>query len=237
MSPRRDDSTAAHLRGVHKRTYEALHRHPPPDDLTWGDVRALIGALAEVQDGRKGEFKATRRGVMATFHAGRDRELLSADERVEVQRFFERSNEGVSMAVVAEGTELLVAIDADGVRLYRLQLRDSVPRHLEPFHANGYAAELRSSHAQAKKGPPQPVRLGFYKELARALRGVERILLLACGEGGASALETLRAELERSHPEVARKVVGALALELPRGKRASDEQLLKRAREFYAEQR
>lgn len=234
MTPRRDDATAAQLRGLLKRTYEALHRHPPPDDLTWGDVRALIGALAEVQDGRKGEFKATRRGVMATFHAGRDRELLSADERVEVQHFFERSNEGVSMAVVAEGTELLVAIDAEGARLYRIQLRDAVPRQLEPFHANGYAAELRSSHTQ-KKGPPEPVRLNFYKELARALRGVEGILLVACGDGGASALEALRAELERSHPEVARKVLGALALKVPKGKRASDEQLLKRTREFFAE--
>jgi len=234
MSSRRDDATAETLRGPAKRTYEALHRHPPPDDLTWGEVRVLIAALAEVQDGRKGEFKATRLGVMATFHAGRDRAVLSADERVEVQRFLERSSEGVSMPVVAEGTQLLVALDVDGARIYRIRLRGAVPHALEPFHANGYAAELRSSHAQTK-GPRQPVRLSFYKELARALRGAEQILLLGCGDGGAGALEALRAELERGHGEMARSVVGALVLESVRKKRATEAQLLTRTRQFYAE--
>ncbi len=231
MSARRSDPTAAHLSGPNRRTYQALFRHPAPTDLEWRDVRALLGSLAEVQAGRKGSFKATRRGVMATFRAPRDKEPLSADELLEVQSFIERSNEGVSMPVVAEGTQLLVAIDADGARIYRIEMRASVPRRLDPFHANGYRAHLRSSHAHLG-GKRQPLRLSFYKEVARSLHGAERILLLACGEGGAGAMAALRSELERGHAEVSRRVVGARVI---RAQRTTEEQLLAKTREFYAE--
>lgn len=231
MTPRANDPVVARLSKADRRTYEALFRHPAPEDLEWGAVRALLGALAEVQEGRKGSFKATRRGVMATFVAPRDREPLSADERIEVRHFLERSGEGVSTPVVDEATPLLVAIDAEAARLYRIELRASVPRRLEPFHGNGYPAELRTSHASLD-GTRQPVRLGFYKDLVRALHGAERVLLVACGEGGASAMEALRVELARSHPEVARRVVGALALE---DERPAEARLLARTRAFFAE--
>lgn len=231
MDWRWHDPTVSRLTGPARRTCEALFRHPPPDDLEWRDVRALLGALAEVQEGRKGSFKATRRGVMATFRAPRDKEPLTADELLEVRSFLERSNEGVSMPVVAEETQLLVAIDADGARIYRIEMRASVPWRLDPFHANGYPAHLHSSRARPD-GKLQPVSLRFYKDVARSLRGAERILLLACGEGGAPAMEALRGELERGHAEVSRRVVGALVM---KGKRTTEEQLLVRTRKFYAE--
>ena len=106
-------------------------------------------------------------------------------------------------------------------------MRLSVPRRLDPFHANGYPAHLRSSHAQ-HDGRLQPVSLSFYKEVARSLRGAEEILLLACGEGGASAMEALRVELG----QVSRRVVGARVL---KGRHITEEQLLTTTREFYAE--
>lgn len=231
MASRRNDSAASRLSEPDRRTYEALFRHPAPDDLAWGDVRALIEALSEVQDGRKGLFKATRRSVMATFRAPRAKQPLSADELAEVRSFIERSNEGVSTPVVAEGTRLLVVIDAGGARIYRIEMLAAVPRRIAPFDANGYPAHLRSSRT-AKGRPPQPVSLGFYKDVARALRGAEEILLLACGEGGAEAMETLRSELESRHAAVARQIVGARVLT---ERRTKEEHFLAEARDFYAE--
>lgn len=231
MALRRNDAAASRLSEPNRRTYAALFRHPAPDDLQWGDVRVLIGALAEVQQGRKGLFKATRRSVMATFRAARDKEPLSADELAEVRSFIERSNEGVSTPVVAEGTRLLVAIDTGGARIYRIEMRASVPRGLAPFDANGYSAHLRSSHGAGGR-EPQPVSLGFYKDVARSLRGAEEILLLACGEGGAVAMETLRSELESRHAAVARQIVGARVL---KERRTKEEHFLAEARAFYAE--
>jgi hypothetical protein len=231
MTLHRDDPTIARLREPLRRTHDALFQHPAPADLLWGDVRALLCALAEVRKGRKGVFKATRRGVMATFRGPRDKMPLSAEELAEVRSFLERSKEGVSTPVLAEGTRLLVAIDIEGAKLFRIEMRASVPRGLAPFQANGYPAHLFSSGAQGSVRP-QPVSMGFYRNVARALRGAGEILLVACGEGGASAMEALRDELAARHAEVSRSVVGTRVL---KGGRASEERLLAEAGEFYSE--
>lgn len=228
MGLRKDDATPARLGAADRRTYAALHRHPAPEDLSWRDVRALLGALCDVQEARKGSLKVTRRGVMMTFHA--QRQPLSLDEIVEVQHFLERSSEGVSMPVVVEGTQLLVAIDAQGARIYRLELGPG-PGRLEPFRGNGYPAQLLFFPTRAD-GEPQPVRVSFYKDLARALRGAERILLVACGAGGASAMEALRTELARGRADLSLRVVGALVM---KGTHPSEAQLLARAKKFFAE--
>lgn len=229
MAPRKHDPRRARLGDALRKTYDALFRHPAPHDLTWGEVIALLERLAEVRERRKGSFKVTRRGVLTTLRVPRLGAALDADELAEVKGFLERSEEGVSMPVVAEGTRLLVAIDSGAARIYRLEPSQGPPRRLEPFESNGYAALVRTS--SASKGNLEPLRLGFYRDLARALRGAAEILLVGGGEDGSAALAALRAELRRDHPEIHRALVGAL---VHPGRRTSEAQLLARAREFYA---
>lgn len=228
MAPRKHDPRRARLGDALRKTYDALFRHPAPHDLTWGEVIELLQSLAEVRERRKGNFKVTRRGVLTTLRAPRLGAALRADELAEVKSYLERSEEGVSMAVVAEGTRLLVAIDSGGARIYRLEPSAGAPRRLVPFESNGYAALVRTS--ATTKGNPEPLRLGFYRDVARALRGAQEILLVGGGEDGETALAALRAELRRAHAEVHRSLVGAL---LSPGRRTSEVQLLARAREFY----
>jgi hypothetical protein len=221
------------LGAAERRTQAALHRHPAPHDLAWGDVLALLERIAEVRPGRKGVFRVTRNGVMITLHAPRARVALTADELAEVKRFLERSAEGVSFPIVPADTRLVVALDAGGARIHRIVPAVGEPRRLEPFEANGYAADLRATGgAGGVGGAAGPVRLGFYTELARALRGADEILLVAAGADASTALAALRAEL-RGHAEVHRAVVGALVL--AGGRRStSEERVLARVREFYA---
>jgi len=224
------DPRRARRGGPRRKTYDALFRHPAPQDLAWGDVIALLGSLAEVQQGRKGSFKVTRHGVMTTLEAPRLRTPLTADELGEVRQFLERSEEGVSTPVVAEGTRVLVALGTGGARLFRLEGAAGPPRRLEPFEANGYAAFLRTNATPGAS--PQPTRVSFARDLARALRGADEVLLVAESADGEAALEALRGELRRNHPEVHRCLVGPLAS--PGRRQASEEQLLARARQFYA---
>jgi hypothetical protein len=71
MALRKRDPHDALLGRAERKTHAALFRHPPPQDLTWGDVIALLRRLAELQEGRKGSFKVTRHGVMTTLEAPR----------------------------------------------------------------------------------------------------------------------------------------------------------------------
>jgi len=245
MVERKEDPRRARLASAQRKTYDALFRHPEPQDLAWGDVIELLRRLAEVREGRKGVFKVTRHGVLTTLRAPRLRLPLSADELSEVRSFLERSEEGGSIPVVAEDTRLLVAVEAHGARIFALVFEAGLPRRLAPFESNGYASRLQAT--TVTEDGPQPVRLGYYRDLARALRGAEEILLVAEGKGGNEALEALRAELRREHAELHRRLVGVLASpaagKAPGPRRAPaqasaggtpDDKLLARAREFYA---
>jgi len=229
MPPRPLDPRARHLGGALRKVHAALFRHPAPSDLSWGEVIALLERLAEVREDRKGRFKVTRNNVTTTLRVPLLRLALTPDELSEVKGFLERSEEGRIAPVVAEGTRVLVAVDGNGARLYRLELAAGVPRRLAPFESNGYAAHLRTSLAPTKR--PEPRRHGFVRDLARALRGVDEFVLVAGGPGAERELAALRAELRRADA----KVHGALAACLATPAAQPDEtQLLARAREFFA---
>jgi hypothetical protein len=227
MSSRKPDR--ARLSGVERKTYDALYRHPAPRDLAWGDVIAVLKRLAEVREDRKGRFQITRRGVLTTLKAPLLRLPLTADELHEVKSYLDRSEEGVSRPVVAEDTRLLVALDSGGARIYRLEFDGAAPQRLEPFESNGYAAYQRTRLGPDERA--QPERLGFAKDLARALRGADEFLLIASGTDASTTLERLRADLRRADAELALRMLGPL---VSPGGRTSEARLLETAREFYA---
>lgn len=228
MPPRPFDPRARHLGGALRKIHAALFRHPAPSDLTWGEVIQLLERLAEVREDRKGRFKVTRNNVTTTLRVPLLRLALTADELSEVKGFLERSDEGRIAPVVAEGTRVLVAVDGNGARLYRLAFVDGVPRRLEPFESNGYASHLRTSLAPTPR--PEPRRHGYVRDLARALRGVDEFVLVTGGPDAERELTALRAELRRADA----KIHGALAgcLTLPSA-RTTETQLLARVREFF----
>lgn len=230
MTSRPEHPRAARLGGELKKTHAALFRHPAPDDLTWGQVIALLERLAEVREDRKGRFKVTRNGVLLTLRAPLLRLPLTADELALVRRFLERSEEGRIAPVIAAGTFGVVAIDDAGARLYRLLTEDGEPHRLEPFESNGYAAHLRTTLAPTPR--PEPRRHGFVRDLVRALRGVDEFVLVAGGPAAERELAALRSELRRADA----KVHGALAACLvTKSARASEAALLERVRAFLAE--
>jgi hypothetical protein len=226
---RQDDPRAARLGGELRKIHAALFRHPAPRDLTWREVIALLERLAEVREDRKGRFKITRNGVLTTLRVPLLRLALTPEEIVEVKGFLERSDEGRIAPVVAEGTRVLVAVDGNGARLYRLVFVEGAPRRLEPFESNGYASHLRTSLAPSAR--PEPRRHGFVRDLARALRGVDEFVLVTGGPDAERELAALRAELRRADAKIHGALAACLALPMVR---ASETQLLTRAREYFA---
>jgi len=229
MTSPRDPSQTRHLGGELKKIHAALFRHPAPTDLTWGEVIALLERLAEVREDRKGRFKVTRKGVLMTLRAPLLRIAMTGDELALVRRFLERSEESSIAPVVAEGTFVVVAVDDAGARLYRLVRAGKKPRALEPFESNGYAAHLRTSLAPSPR--PEPRRLGFVRDLVRALRGVDEFVLVAGGPEAERELAALRTELRRADAKVHGALAGSLTLP---SARATEPALLACVRAFLA---
>jgi hypothetical protein len=126
---------------------------------------------------------------------------------------------------------LLVVIDHHEARVYRTEVHGAVPVRIAPFDPHGYGRHLHSAH-EWTDGKRLPERKGFYEAVAKTLHGAEQVLLFGGGTGRSSAMDMLLADLKAHHPDVAEKVIGSVVVD---AHHTTEDQLLARAREFYAE--
>jgi hypothetical protein len=128
-----------------------------------------------------------------------------------------------------EGAHLLVVIDHREARIYKTELKGSVPERITPFDPHGYGRYLHSV-TDDSNGQRKPERKSFYEEVAKSLQGAGQIVLFGTGTGASSAMEQLIANLKHHHADLARRIVGSVAVD---EHHLTEGQLLARAREFY----
>jgi hypothetical protein len=217
------------LSGHHRRTYEAIIRHPAAHNLEWHDVRSLLAALADVTEMHDGALRVTRNGQMLTLHAPKHKD--TPDEVVrDIRRFLEQSGEIGIPPPVAPGVHLLVVIDHHEAKVYRAEMTGAAPQRLVPYDPHGFREHLHSQ-AEEPDGKRKPERKSYYEAVAATLRGADRILIFGSGIGESSAMEQLLSDLKQNHRDVADHVVGSIVID---GHHPTEGQLLARARAFFA---
>ena len=220
--------TQPELTRTHQRTYETVFRHPAAHNLEWRDLRALLTELAEVEEEPNGKLKITRNGQTLIMRPNRHKDVAEIDELMRIRHFLESSN-AAGFPSEAEGNHLLVVIDHREARIYKADLKGSVPERITPFDPHGLGRHLHSV-TDDSNGQRMPERKSFYEAVATCLQGAEQILLFGTGTGASSAMEQLRAELKQHHPDVAKHIVGSVAVD---EHHLTEGQLLALAREFY----
>ena len=127
--------------------------------------------------------------------------------------------------------KLLVVIDDNEVRVYRIRVHGAVPVRIVPYDPHGYGKDPHSplEWADAK---PFSERMSFHEAIAKTLQGAEQVLLLESSSGRNSAMESLLADLKDHHPDVAQKIVGSVTVDAIH---TTEGQLLAKAKQFYSE--
>ncbi len=217
------------LSSSHRRTYDAIFRHPAARNLSWRDVRSLLGALAEVVEEPNGNLKITRNAQAMVLHVSLDKDI-AMEELTDIRRFLERS-EVASPSAEAQGVHLLVIIDHREARVYRTEVHGTVPQRITPYDPGGFGRHLHNVQDDSN-GQRKPERRSFYEAIAKTLHGAEQILILGSGTGASSAMEELLTELKHHHGDVAKRVVGSIVLDETH---LSEDQLLAKARDCYAQ--
>jgi hypothetical protein len=129
------------------------------------------------------------------------------------------------------GLHLLVVIDHHEARVYHTEVHGAVPERIAPYDPHGYGRHLHSAH-EWTDGKRPAERKSFYEAVAKTLQGAEQVLLFGSGTGRSNAMEQLLSDLKDHHPDVAEKVIGSVVVDVHH---TTENQLLARAREFYAE--
>ncbi len=217
-----------HLSHAHQATYDAILRHPSAHNLHWRDVRSLLGSIADVVEGPGTSVKVTRGSHTLVLHP-HDQKEFGGEEQLKDLRAFLKASEP-STAPAASGLHLLVVIDHREARIFKTDLAGAVPQKITPHDPGNNGRHLHYVQEDSN-GQRRPEHTSYYRAIAETMRGAESILIFGSGTGASSAMEHLLTELRTHHREVAAHVVGSVAVN---EQHMSEEQLLAKAREFYA---
>lgn len=217
-----------HLSHADQATYDAILRHPAAHNLHWRDVRSLLGSIGEVVEGPGTSVKVTRGSRTLFLHPHEQKEFGGEEQLKELRAFLKASSS--STALTATGLHLLVVIDHREARIFKTDLAGAVPQKITPHDPgnNGRHLHYVQEDSNGQRRPEQP---SYYRAIAETMRGAEGILIFGSGTGASSAMEHLLTELKTHYREIAEHVVGSVVVD---EHHLSEEQLLAKAREFYA---
>jgi len=217
------------LSGSHLRTYNAILQHPVPHNLDWRNVRALFEHIAEVVEQPNGNLRVTRNGQVLVLHPPRTKDVAETDEILELRRFLERS-EAPPPGTNGEGQHCLVVINHHEARIFRSEMRGSVPEQILPHAPDDYFRHAHNSK-DFSRGQEKPDPNSFFEPVAAALQHARKILVFGTGTGTASEMQQFVSWLGIHHPDIAARVAGSVTVDEGH---LTDGQLLEKAREFYA---
>ena len=220
------------LTASHRRTYEAIFRHPASHNLAWREVHALFRQLGQVTEEPNGNLKVLRNGQTLVLPPPRTKDVAETSELMALRAFLERSQTPPPVPTAGK-TEAhwVVAINHHEARIFHSDVPGSVPEQILP---RAPADHFRSA-PNAKdfsRGREKPDPNAFFGPVASALKAAGRIVIFGSGKGTGSEMEQLIAWLHRHHPEISRRIVGSMVID---GHHLSDAQLLAQAREFFAQ--
>ena len=217
------------LTGSHLRTYQAIFQHPISRNLGWHDVHALFRQLGEVNEEANGNLKVTRNGQTLVLHPPRTKDVSEKDEIMSLRHFLERS-EAIPPAANDAETHWLLVIDHREARIFRSEMRGTVPQQILPHEPDDYFRHAYNSK-DFSRGKEKPDPNSFFDPIAQALQAAGQILVFGTGTGMSSEMEQFVAWTKTHHPEVARRIIGSLTVD---ESHLTQDQLLAKAREFYA---
>jgi len=225
-------TSPAALTGSQLRTYNTIFQHPVSHNLEWRHVRALLATLGEIAEEPNGNLKVTRNGQVLVLHPPRTKDVSETDELMALRHFLKQSESAPPEAKESE-MHWLVVIDHHEARIFQSEMHGAIPHQILPHEPDDYFRHAHNSK-DFSRGQEKPDPNSFFEPVAKALQAPGRILVFGTGTGTSSEMEQFMAWVKLRHPELAQRIIGCLVVD---EHHLSPDQLLAKAREFYASAR
>ena len=209
--PSQDRSAVA---GSHRRTLEAIFRHPSAHNLEWRDVIALIKKIGAVDEKANSEF---------AFRVGGERQLmrkphtkdLTGSEVIELREFLLRagwSPQSPSQPAVhpaSAAPSLIVVVDHHGAKIYHMGVTsdNASKQEIRPYDPHHFLHHLTHKDQSREQGQRAPEDSSFYERIGTALAAGGRIVVVGHGTGKSNAAHHLIEYLRSHHPETYQRIV------------------------------
>ena len=149
-----------------------------------------------------------------------------------LRHFLERSETPPPETNVNE-VHWLLLIDHHEARIFRTEMRGALPLQILPHEPDDYFRHAHNSR-DFSRGREKPDPNSFFEPVAKALQAPGQLLIFGSGTGTSSEMDQFIAWLKLHHPELAARIIGSLVVD---EHHLTGDQLLAKAREFYANAR
>lgn len=222
-------NSTAPLTGSHLRTYERIFQHPVSHNLEWHDVYTLFRYIGEVVEEANGNLKVTRNGETIVLAPSKTKDVAETGQLMALRHFLQRS--GIAPPEAGgRATHWLLVIDHREARLFRSEIHGALPQLLLPHEADEFFRHAQNSQ-NLSRGKEKPDPNSFFGPIAQALEAAGPILVFGTGTGQSSEMEQFVAWAGVHRPDLAKRIIGAVVID---EKHLSPDQLLAKAREYYA---
>jgi hypothetical protein len=205
------------LHGAHRRTLEALFRHPTAHNLEWMDVIALLEKIGSVQRKANENFAFELAGEHYLVHKPHTKDLTGT-EVADLRHFLQRagwSAAGSSRLTVRRDPSpatLMVVVDHHGAKIYHIQpgSGDPSPYAITPYDPHHFLHHLAHKDQLREEGQRASEDPSFYSRIGHVLAAAGRILVVGHGKGKSNAahhlLEYLRMHQRETYQRVLREI-------------------------------
>lgn len=209
------------LTGSHRRTLEAIFRHPSAHNLGWSDVVGLIGRIGDVHEKSNSEFEFEIAGKRHLMHKPHTKDLPSPAV-LEIRHFLmragfspERSSEPEPRPDPA-APSLLIVVDHHGTKIFRVDVSsDEASEHvITPYDPHHFLHHLMHKDQSRDRGQRAPEEPAYYQKIAEAVALGGNIVVVGHGTGKSNAAHHLTDYLKTHHRETYQRIVREIDADL-----------------------
>jgi hypothetical protein len=223
------------LTGSHRRTLDAIFRHPTTHNLEWNDVVALIDEIGGAHEKANNEFVFEVAGEHRIVRKPHTKDLTGS-EVIEIRHFLTQagfSPEAPSRPAAHSdpaAPALLIVADHHGAKLFHVDVgSDDVSEHaIKPYDPHHFLHHLMHKDQSRERGQRAPEEPAYYEKIAEALAQGGKIVVVGHGSGKSNAAHHLTEYLRTHHAETFGRIVREMDADLSS---VTDPQLLDLARE------
>jgi hypothetical protein len=213
--------TQLSLTGSHRRTLEAIFRHPTAHNLEWSDIVGLIGAIGEAHEQSNDKFVLEVAGKRHLMHKPHTKDVTS-DEVIDLRHFLMQTGslpEHPAEAVTHPdpvAPDLLIVVDHHGTKIFHVDVMsdeaaEDVIRPYDPHHFLHHLKHKDQSRERGRRAPEEPA---YYARIADAVALAGKIVVVGHGAGKSNAAHHLTEYLRSHHPATYKRVVAEAVCDL-----------------------
>jgi hypothetical protein len=214
------------ISGSHRRTLDAIFRHPLAHYLEWREVVGLIGHIGRIQEHSGEEFVFSVGDEHQLMHKPHTKDLTAPDVMA-LRHLLVRagwSADGAPKADVAAPStpapapDLIAIIDHHEAKVWRVDLsavRDGSEPTFEAYDPRHMLHHMVQKTHRLEHGKLSADDQAFLEAIAQALVTGGRIVVIGHGVGESNMAEQATAYLKTHHNEVYARIVKEIVADLP----------------------